>query len=229
MRFRSMLIVPGDRPDEMALALEAGADALMLDLADTIAAPAKPEARRAVADFLGRNPGRSLWVRINPLDSPDADKDLAAIVSARPDGLVLPRAEGGASVAELARRLTERSNVGAMIMPMATDTPSAIFEVGSYEGVKRLAALTWSFEALTAAVGASEAHEEDGSFIAPCELARSLCLFGAAAAGVPAIDAAFRGAGAALERYAQRARRHGFAGMLAIDADQVPVINHVFG
>jgi citrate lyase subunit beta/citryl-CoA lyase len=229
MRFRSMLIVPGDRPDEMALALEAGADALMLDLSNSVAAAAKPDARRAVSDFLGHNPGRSLWVRINPLDSSDADKDLAAIVGARPDGIVLPGAQGGASVAELARRLTERGNVGAMIMPMATDTPSAIFEVGSYEGVKRLAALNWGFEALTAAVGTLEAHEEDGSFTGPCELARSLCLFGAAAAGVPAIDAAFRGAGDALERYASRSRRHGFAGMLAIDADQVPLINQAFG
>src|SRR6188508_228731 len=115
MRFRSMLFVPGDQPDQMTGGLEAGADALILDLCDSVADAAKAEARRAVADFLGKNPGRSLWVRINPLASLEADKDLAAIVGARPDGIVLPDAEGGDSVKELARRLTERGNVSAMV------------------------------------------------------------------------------------------------------------------
>src|SRR5690349_84128 len=113
MKFRSMLIVPGDRLGEMATALEAGADALILDLTDGVGTTGKTEARRTVADFLGRNPGRSLWVKIHPLDSPEADKVLSAIVGARPDGIVLPKAEGGASVTELARRLTERGNIGA--------------------------------------------------------------------------------------------------------------------
>ena len=227
MKFRSMLIVPGDRPDEMATALEAGADALILDLTDGVGTTARTEARRSVADFLGRNPGRSLWVKINPLDSSEADKDLSAIVSARPDGIVLPKAEGGASVTELARRLTERGNVGAMVMPMATDTPSSIFQLGTYAGVKRLAALSWGADALSAALGASP-QEDDGSLTAPCEVARSLCLFGAVAAGVAAIEAAFRGDGEGLQFYAERARRDGFSGMLAVNPDQVPVINQAF-
>jgi citrate lyase subunit beta / citryl-CoA lyase len=222
-----MLIVRGDRPDEMAVALEVGADALILDLAHSISTMAKAEARRSVADFLGRNPGRSLWVKINPLDSPEADKDLTAIVGARPDGIVLPKAEGGASVTELARRLTERGNIGAMVMPMATDTPSAIFQLGTYAGVKRLAALGWGVEALAAALGAS-AQEGDGSLTAPFEVARSLCLFGAAAAGVAAIEAAFPGDGEGLQFYAERARRDGFSGMFAVNSDQVPVINSAF-
>jgi citrate lyase subunit beta/citryl-CoA lyase len=227
MKFRSMLIVPGDRPDEMAIALEAGADALILDLSDVAGPIAKAEARRSVAEFLGRNPGRSLWVKINPLDSPEADKDLSAIVSARPDGIVLPKAEGGASVTELARRLTERGNVGAMVMPMATDTPSSIFQLGTYAGVKRLAALSWGVEALATALGAS-AQEDDGSLTAPCEVARSLCLFGAAAAGVAAIESAFHGNGEGLQFFAERARGDGFSGMLAVNPDQVPVINQAF-
>lgn len=225
-----MLLVPGDRPDEMASALEAGADALILDLEDGVAAAAKPEARRAVADFLSRNPSRSLWVRINPLDSHEADKDLAAIVGARPDGIVLSRAEGGTSVTELARRLTERGNVSAMILPLAADTPSAVLEVGSYAGVKRLAAVSWRVDHLTAALGATTGYEEDGSFTAPCQLARSLCLFGARAAGVPAIDTAFPDVQDldGMKIYAARARRDGFSGMVAADPDQVPVINEAF-
>lgn len=230
MKFRSMLFVPGDQPDQMAEALEAGADALILDLADSVDAPAKTEARRAVADFLGKNPGRSLWVRINPLDSPEADKDLNAIVAARPDGIVLPGAEGGESVSELARRLTERGNVSAMILPQAADTGSAVLELGSYAGVKRLAALTWSIDHLVPALGASTGYEEDGSFTAPCALARSLCLLGACAAGVTAIDTWFPDLGDTdgLKAFAGRARRDGFSGMLAIDPGQVPVINKAF-
>ena len=230
MRLRSLLFVPGDRPDRMEKALGAGADALILDLEDSVAPAARPEARRAIAGFLAANQGAGLWVRINPLDGPDADKDLAAVLAAHPDGLVLPKAEGGASVAELARRLTERGNVSTRILAIATETPAAIFQLGSYGGAKRLAALSWGAEDLPAAVGASTAREEDGRFTPPYELARSLCLFGAAAAGVAPIETvypAFRDTGG-LAAYAGRARRDGFTGMLAIHPNQVPVINAAF-
>lgn len=230
MRMRSLLFVPGDRPDRMEKALTAGADIVILDLEDSVAEANKPEARRAVADFLGQHPAASLWVRINPLHSSDADRDLGAIVARRPDGIVLPKAEGGASVAELTRRLTERGNVTAMILPIATETPAAMFGLGSYGGVKRLAGLSWGAEDLSAALGAATAREEDGGYTAPYEVARSLCLFGAAAAGVAAIDTVYpdfkdlKG----LANYAARARRDGFSGMLAIHPDQVKAINKAF-
>src|SRR3954447_25974262 len=98
MRMRSLLFVPGDRPDRMEKALGAGADALILDLEDSVAPAAKHEARRHVAAFLDRNATMALWVRINPLDTAESEKDLAAILSAHLDGIVLPKAEGGASV-----------------------------------------------------------------------------------------------------------------------------------
>jgi len=230
MRLRSLLFVPGDRPDRMEKALGAGADAIILDLEDSVAEAHKPEARRAVADFLGQHQAASLWVRINPLQDPDADRDLAAIVARRPDGIVLPKAEGGASVAELARRLTERGNATAMILPIATETPAAVFQLGSYAGTKRLAGLSWGAEDLSAAVGASAAREEDGGYTAPFEIARSLCLFGAAAAGVAAIETVYPDIRDpdGLADYAGRGRRDGFSGMLAIHPDQVPVINAAF-
>ena len=230
MRMRSLLFVPGDRPDRMEKALGVGADALILDLEDSVAAANKPEARRAVASFLGQKRTMPLWVRINPIEGPEADKDIHAIVAARPDGVVLPKASGGASVTELARRLTERGNVAAMILALATETPAALFQLGSYAGVKRLAGLTWGVEDLTAAVGASSAREEDGRFTAPCELARSLCLFGASAAGVPAIETIYSNFKdlEGLAAYAARGRRDGFTGMLAIHPDQVAVINRAF-
>ncbi|MFN3945437.1 MAG: HpcH/HpaI aldolase/citrate lyase family protein [Allosphingosinicella sp.] len=230
MRLRSLLFVPGDRPDRMEKALGLGADALILDLEDAVAAERKAEARRQVAAFVAANPAAHLWVRINPLDGSDCDRDLDAVLSARPDGIVLPKAEGGASVAELVKRLTQRGNVTAQVLAIATETPAAIFQLGSYGGAKRLAGLTWGAEDLPAAIGASTSREGDGRFTPPYELARSLCLFGAAAAGVAPIETvypAFRDLDG-LADYAARARRDGFTGMMAIHPAQVPVINAAF-
>ena len=230
MRLRSLLFVPGDRPDRMEKALKSGADALILDLEDSVAATAKPEARRAVAAFLAANESARLWESINPLDSDEADKDLQALLPAHPDGLVLPKAEGGASVAELARRLAQRGNVTARILAIGTETPAAIFGLGTYGGHKRLAGLTWGAEDLPAAIGAATSREEDGSFTTPYEIARALCLFGAAAAGVAPIETvypAFRDLDG-LAAFAGRARRDGFTGMMAIHPDQVAVINRAF-
>jgi citrate lyase subunit beta/citryl-CoA lyase len=230
MRLRSLLFVPGDRPDRMEKALRSGADALILDLEDAVAPAAKPEARRQVASFLNSHSTAKLWVRINPLGSDDSDKDLAAILSSHPDGIVLPKAEGGVSVAELTRRLTSQGNVTAQILAIATETPAAMFQLGSYGGSKRLAGLTWGAEDLPAAIGAATSREPDGRFTAPYELARSLCLFGAAAAGVAPIETvypAFRDLDG-LAEYAGRASRDGFTGMMAIHPDQVPVINAAF-
>ena len=230
MRLRSLLFVPGDRPDRMEKALASGADALILDLEDAVAGAAKPEARRFVAEFLGAHPGANLWVRVNPLDVPENERDLAAVLPARPHGIVLPKADGGASVDELARRMTERGNATAQILAIATETPAAVFQLGSYGGAKRLAGLTWGAEDLPAAIGAATSREEDGRYTAPYELVRSLCLFGAAAAGVAPIETvypAFRDLGG-LAAYAARARRDGFTGMMAIHPDQVGPINAAF-
>ena len=230
MKLRSLLFVPGDRPDMMQKALGAGADALILDLEDSVAASAKSDARRAVAEFLVAHPTESLWVRVNPLESAESERDVAAIVPARPDGIVLPKAEGGKSVTELARRLTERGNVTAMILAIATETPAAMFGLGSYAGVKRLAGLSWGAEDLSSALGASSAREEDGGYTAPYEVARALCLFGAGAAGVAAIDTVYPAHKdlEGLSAFAVRARRDGFSGMLAIHPGQVETINAAF-
>lgn len=230
MRLRSLLFVPGDRPERMEKALGAGADALILDLEDSVAPAAKHEARRHVAAFLDRNATVPLWVRINPLETPDSEKDLAAILSAHPDGIVLPKAEGGASVAELTRRLTAAGNATAQILAIATETSAAIFQLGSYGGQRRLAGLTWGAEDLPAAIGAATSREADGSYTPPYEMVRALCLFGAAAAGVAPIETvypAFRDLDG-LAAYAARARRDGFTGMMAIHPAQVPAINAAF-
>jgi len=230
VKLRSLLFVPGDRPDRMAKALGVGADALILDLEDAVVPAAKAEARRAVAQFLDANGPARLWVRVNPLDGPELDKDLASVLPAHPDGIVLPKAEGGPSVAELSRRLAERGNATAKIMAIATETPAAMFQLGSYGGLKRLAALTWGAEDLPAAIGAATSRAPDGSFTPPYELARSLCLFGAAAAGVAPIETVFPDFRDldGLAAYAARARRDGFTGMMAVHPAQVPAINAAF-
>lgn len=230
MKLRSLLFVPGDRPDRMEKALGAGADALILDLEDSVAPAMKAEARRQVASFLDANGQARLFVRVNPLDSPECERDLDAVLSSHPAALVLPKAEGGASVAELALRLTARGNATAQILAIATETPAAMFALGTYGGAKRLLGLTWGAEDLPAAIGAATSREEDGRYTPPYELARSLCLFGAAAAAVAPIETVYPAYKDldGLAAYAARARRDGFTGMMAIHPDQIAPINAAF-
>ena len=227
MRLRSLLFVPGDRPERFAKAAASGADALILDLEDSVSPERKAAARDAVALYLAEPRGVTAFVRINPLDSGLAEDDLKAVLPGVPDGIVLPKAEGDASVRQLDAMLT-----GAIaILPIATETPHALFQIGSYRGSsERLAGLTWGAEDLPAAIGAATSREADGSYTAPYQLARSLTLFGAHAAGVPAIETVFpdfRNLDA-LATYAARGRRDGFTGMMAIHPAQVPVINAAF-
>jgi len=227
VRLRSLLFVPGDRPERMVKALGLGADALILDLEDSVAPAGKAAAREHVASFLAEPRTVPLFVRINPLDSGLADDDLAAVLPGKPDGIMLPKAEGGASLAALDARLSG----DIVILPIATETPAAIFALGSYGDVtQRLVGLTWGAEDLPAAIGAATSREADGSYTAPYQLARSLTLFGAHAAGVAAIETVypdFRDLDG-LAAYAACGRRDGFTGMMAIHPSQVAVINAAF-
>lgn len=212
----------------MAKAATTGADALILDLEDSVAPDAKPDARAATTAFLNESRTVPLFVRVNPLGSGLIADDLAAILPARPAGIVLPKAEGAASLTALDAMLAGSE---AMILPITTETPAAVFALGSYGGVtSRLCGLTWGAEDLPAAIGANTSREADGSYTAPYQLARSLTLFGAHAAGVPAIETVypdFRDLDG-LAAYAALGRRDGFTGMMAIHPAQVPVINAAF-
>ena len=228
MRLRSLLFVPGDRPDRFAKAAASGADALILDLEDSVAPERKQLARSAVREWL-EMPNRPVsFVRINPLGSDHIEVDLRRVLDTRPDGIVLPKAEGDASI----RRLPKiAARALPPILPIASETPSAIFELGTYRTVAaQLAGLTWGAEDLPAAIGANSAREEDGSYTAPYEMVRSLTLFAAHAAGLPAIETVFPRIDApeALAAYVGRARRDGFTGMMAIHPAQVEIINAGF-
>lgn len=231
---RSLLFVPGDRPDRMEKALSSGADALILDLEDSVLTEQKSEARQVVAAFLARPRTLTLYVRVNPL-SPVTDEemtgeDLKWITPGKPDGIVLPKAEGADSIRHLDQQLLALGNSTARILPIATETARAVFALGSYAGAPRLAGLTWGAEDLPSAIGAVTAREKDGQFTPPYEMVRALALFAAHAAGVPAIETIypdFRDENG-LKVYAGRGRRDGFTGMLAIHPAQVPIINAAF-
>ena len=231
-RLRSLLFVPGDRPERMVKAARLDVDALILDLEDSVALDRKAFAREAVAEFVaGRREGPAIFVRINPLDSGMADADLDAVAAARPWGYVLPKAEGAASLRDLDHRLASRGDDDARVLPIATETPAAIFRLGDYGGVsERLVGLTWGAEDLPAAIGAASSRTEDGDYTAPYEFARSLTLFGAAAARVAPIETvypAIRDLGG-LAAYAARGARDGFTGMMALHPDQLPIIAAAF-
>jgi citrate lyase subunit beta / citryl-CoA lyase len=228
MRLRSLLFVPGDRPDRMAKAAASGADALILDLEDSVTLANKGGARAAVADVLGQKRTLPLFVRINPLDSSLIADDLAAVLPHRPDAIVLPKAEGRASIDALAG-LFGASPVP--ILPIATETPAAVFALGSYATVgHRLCGLTWGAEDLPAAIGATASRDADGNYTPPYQMVRALALFAAHAAGVAAIETVypdFRDT-AGLETVVARARRDGFTGMMAIHPNQIATINAGF-
>jgi citrate lyase subunit beta/citryl-CoA lyase len=232
---RSYLFVPADSERKMKKAAQAGADALILDLEDSVAADARPAARELCREYLAELD--NCWVRINSLDTDSAALDLDVVVPAAPAGIILPKASGADDVVQLASMLDDLEkkhglDVGQTgILPICTETPAALFTLGSYAGSSsRLAAMTWGAEDLSAVMGASASRDADGGWLPPYELARSLCLFAAQAAEVPAIDTVFTDfrneEGLAI--YATNARRDGFSGMLAIHPAQVDVINRAF-
>lgn len=235
---RSWLFVPGDRPERMDKALASGAEALILDLEDSVAIAAKAQARQAVRRFLDQadRTGARLWVRINPLATDLSAADIEAVLPGAPDGLVVPKA-----TPDDVRRLGERLDaveVGAglapgslRLLPIATETPAAVFQLGGYaQCAARLAGLTWGAEDLSAAVGALSARDDAGRYTPVYELARSLTVLAASAAGTAAIETVypdFRDLGG-LADYVARARRDGFVSMMAIHPSQVSVINAGF-
>jgi citrate lyase subunit beta/citryl-CoA lyase len=225
---RSLLFVPADRPERFAKAAASGADAIILDLEDSVSLANKPAGREAIAAFLPQPRSVQVLVRVNPLGGRTTEADLAAALPGRPDGVVLPKAEGAASVAAL---LALMGDARVPILPIATETPSAIFELGTYCDCRQaLLGLTWGAEDLPAAMGASAAREADGRYTAPIELARSLTLFGAHRAGVQAIETVYPDIrdSVGLEAYVNHARRDGFTGMMAIHPSQVAIINAAF-
>jgi citrate lyase subunit beta / citryl-CoA lyase len=238
---RSFLFVPADGGSKLEKAFASGADAVIIDLEDSIAADRKVAARESAATFLKEKSSATarprLLVRVNALASGLIDQDLEAIVPARPDAILLPKAEGGASIVHADAKLLAHEAIAGIpegqvkILAQAIETAAGLFALGTLAGASgRLIGVTWGPEDLSAEIGAETNRDADGRLTEPYRLARALCLFAAAAAKVPAIEtihADFRNL-ENLRRDTQEARRDGFAGRLAIHPAQVAVINEVF-
>jgi citrate lyase subunit beta / citryl-CoA lyase len=234
---RSLLFVPADSERKLARGPQSGADALILDLEDSVVPANRPMARSQARDFLGStgSAGFRRYVRVNPLSSGVVLDDLAAVVPARPDGILLPKCvpedlrtlDHYLSAFEAAAALSPGTT---RIIAIATETPAAMFTLGDYAGVsQRLEGITWGAEDLAACLGGNN-RRSDGTYDDVFRLARSLCLLGAAAAGVTPIDTIYTNfkdeAGLATECAA--AKRSGFAAKMAIHPAQIPVINTAF-
>jgi citrate lyase subunit beta/citryl-CoA lyase len=214
---------------------------VIVDLEDSIALDGKAQARQSAAAFLKEATAAAsrpyLLVRINGLQTGLTDADLDAIAAAKPDAIMLPKAEGGAAVVHADAKLAVREAVSGLpdgaikILPIATETAAALFLVGTFAGASaRLIGLTWGAEDLSAELGAQANRDAQGRFLDPYRLARTLCLAGAAAAQVPAIDTVYvdfrNEKGFRCE--CEEACRDGFTGKMAIHPAQVPIINAVF-
>lgn len=241
MILRSFLFVPGDSERKMAKAAATKADALILDLEDSVSQENIETAREMTAEYLTNtrhDRGRQqVWVRINPLDTPLSLPDLAAVVRGAPDGIIQPKTYSAADSIKLANYLSalearEGLEIGSTrILAVATETAESLFTLNSFIGATdRLFGMTWGAEDLAAALGATTNRKPDGTYEGPYLLARTLCLAAAKAADAQPIDSVytnFRDA-EGLEAEALQARRTGFTGKVAIHPDQVDVINRAF-
>jgi citrate lyase subunit beta/citryl-CoA lyase len=238
---RSLLFVPADGGTKLDKAFSCGADAIILDLEDSIAQDRKAYARDCAAAFLHSKAAQAsrprLLVRVNGLATGATDADLDAVVPARPDAILLPKAEGGASLLHAHAKLSAREAIAGLpdgqikILAQAIETATGFFQAGTIRGSSnRLVGLTWGPEDLSAEIGATANRDAEGRLTGPYRLARSLCLFAAAAAETTAIETVyvdFRDL-EGLRRETQEAHRDGFSGRLAIHPAQVAVINDVF-
>jgi citrate lyase subunit beta / citryl-CoA lyase len=239
---RSLLFVPADSERKLAKALSAGADALILDLEDSVSAERRPQARALAAEFITSARQASsrplLYVRVNPLDSADVEADIAGVMPAGPDGIVQPKPNSGQDVHRLSIALghaEERAGVRdrpARILPIVTETPASVLQLSTYIGASsRTIGMSWGAEDLSAVVGSLSSRRAGGrGLTSPYRLVRDLCLLTAAAADVEPIDTVFVDFRdeAGLKRECEEAAQDGFTGKMAIHPDQLAVINEIF-
>jgi citrate lyase subunit beta/citryl-CoA lyase len=237
---RSLLFVPADGGGKLDKAMASGADGVIIDLEDSIAPERKEAARKLAHDFLKSAKGKKgprLLVRINGLDTGMTDADLDAIVPGAPDAILFPKAEGGATVTHVDAKLTAREAIAGLpegtikILAQTVESAAGLFTAGTYRNCSpRLIGMTWGPEDLSSELGAEANREADGTLTEPYRIARAMCLYGAAAAKVPAIETIhvdFRNPDV-VRKDTEIARRDGFSGRLAIHPAQIPVINEVF-
>ena len=234
---RSFLFVPADSARKIAKSFGTRADALILDLEDAVAPDRKEGARGNAREALAQDrAGKQVFVRVNAFDTGLTLADLGAVMAGRPDGIVLPKCAGGRDVERLHHVLDGMEAaldilVGSTrILPVATETAGAVLNLASYTGCSsRLLGLMWGAEDLAGTLNAS-ANRRHGAYRAPAEFARTLCLLGASAAGVLAIDAVYTDFSDAegLRAEATEARIDGFQAKALIHPDHCDIVNEAF-
>lgn len=237
---RSLLFVPADSEKKLEKGFASGADVVIIDLEDSVSLENKSAARKIASRFLqdsSRTGGPAVYIRVNDLASGLTDDDLVALVQARPDGIMLPKSNGGADVQHMAVKLRVHeaenglTDGGISILPIITETATGVFAAGSYGDVgPRLAGITWGAEDLSAAIGARVTRDDSGRYTDVFRLARATTILAAANADVAAIDTVFPNFRdmEAFRRECVEAERDGFVGKMAIHPAQVPVINEAF-
>lgn len=225
---RSLLFVPADSERKIDKAMVSGADVIILDLEDSVAPKNKPAARAIAAETLRRpRTGPQLYIRVNALDTGLTSDDIAAVLPARPDGLIQPKTETGACVEKLAAL----TGADMPVIAIATETAGAMFGLGTYSDLNaNLRGIAWGAEDLSNELGAQANRTPDGLLTEPYRLARTLCLFGARAAGIEPVDTVyvdFRDQ-AGLEQDCMQGVRDGFNCKMAIHPAQVATINRIF-
>ena len=237
---RSLLFVPGDSERKLDKGFLSEADVVIVDLEDSVASQNKNLAREIASRFIAARRAEtraSIYIRVNDLSTGLTDDDLAALVPAKPDGIMLPKSNGGADVQQLSTKLRLHEaesglpDGGIKILPIITETAAGVLAASSYAGAStRLSGLTWGAEDLSASIGARSARDEHGRYTDVFRLARTLTILAASSAEVAAIDTVFPNfrdmdafAAECLE-----AERDGFTGKMAIHPAQVPVINAAF-
>jgi citrate lyase subunit beta/citryl-CoA lyase len=238
---RSLLFVPADGGKKLDKAMASGTDAVIIDLEDSVTADRKPEARKSALAFL-KEAGKAkqrprLLVRVNGLETGMIDADLDAIVPGAPDGILFPKAEGGPTVTHVDAKLTAREAIAGLteghvkILAQNVESAAGFFTAGTYrDSSKRLIGVTWGPEDLSSELGAEANRDDTGRLTEPYRLARSVCLFSAAAARTAAYETVFVDFrnDEGLRKDTEDAKRDGFVGRLAIHPAQVPIINAAF-
>jgi citrate lyase subunit beta/citryl-CoA lyase len=220
---RSILFVPGTRADRFDKAFASGADAVVLDLEDSVDATRKDEARRAIAEWLTASASSrtARFVRVNAPRSQWIDADLSwlASVAEHVEGVVLPKTESATDV----ERVAEASQRPVIAL---LETSRGILGADSIAGANaKIPALLFGAEDLTAELGIPRTLEGE-----ELVFARSRVVLAAATTGADAIDAVFVDLKAPdrLRQDAMRARALGFRGKMAIHPDQIAVIHEIF-
>lgn len=232
MTIRSYLFVPGDSPRKMEKSLQSGADALILDVEDSVAVENKPAARQETASFLARSAPMKRYVRVNALDTGLTEADIAETAGASPDGYVLPKCEGPDDIEALGGLIARHGGSDRIaIMAIATETVRAVRSLMRNDWTHpRLGALCWGGEDLSADMGASANRDGAGTYLGPFAMARDLTLLAALEAGAEAVDAVFTNFrdDEGLIAEARAGKALGFTGKLAIHPRQIAPIHQAF-